>query len=129
MFVGNVEEQAMRGVLFDDVAVEVEDANGFGRPCNDVGVKMETIFTELALDSDASQAGGEIDEFQMARSGSTGFERVEREGGYDFAVGIVNRSGPAGSEIEVARQSAKFRGPAFIGFDIFANDLLPLISG
>ena len=129
MFVGDVEEQAMRGVLFDDVAVEVEDSNGFGRPGNDVGVKTETIFTELALDSDAGQAGGEIDEFQMARSGSTGFERVERKGGNNSTVGIANRSGPAGFKIEVPRQSAKFRGPAFIGFDIFANDLLLLISG
>jgi len=53
----------MRGVLFDDVAVEVENANGFSRPGNDVGVKMETIFTELALDSNAGKAGGEVDKF------------------------------------------------------------------
>ena len=129
MFVGNVEEQAMRGVLFDDVAIEVENANGFSGPGNDIGVKTETILTELALDSDAGKAGGEIDEFQMARGGGTGFKGVEGEGGYDFAVGIVNRSGPAGSETEFASHGAKFSGPAFIGFDIFADDLLLLISG
>jgi len=119
----------MRGILFDDVAVEVEDANGFGRPCNDVGVKMKTIFTKLALDSDAGKAGGEIDKFQMARSGGTGFGSVESEGGNDVAMGIANRSGAAGFETEFASQGAKFGGPAFICFDIFADDLLLLISG
>jgi len=65
----------------------------------------------------------------VARSGGTGFERVQSEGGNDFAVGIANRSGPTSFETEVARQSAKFSGPAFIGIDIFADDLLLLISG
>ena len=109
-------------------AILEQDAVGQAGQSVVVGHEMDAIFGALALDRDAGDVGGDVDEARLGRGRLAHRSRIHRERAERLAMMREDRRRPAGAKAVAASKLAIVRPQRIVG-DVGDDDGLAAVSG